>query len=178
MKSVTSAKRAAIPVSTGRAMVLAAATAAELMKPNPLSIRSHAHVQEALALLSDHAFSAVPVINAQGHPIGVLSRTDLVRFERERVEYLDESAGDLTRDELTLPSGESLEGGFLIENAPTALVSEAMTPKVLSVTPHTPAAEVIRTMLQKRVHRLFVVDDDGVLIGVISTMDILEALRE
>jgi predicted transcriptional regulator len=32
-------------------------------------------------------------------------------------------------------------------------------------------------MLEKHVHRLFVVDPEGVLVGVISTMDVLEALE-
>ncbi|HTL52709.1 MAG TPA: CBS domain-containing protein [Planctomycetota bacterium] len=158
-------------------MVLAATLAKELMKQNPVSIRAHATVHEALALLSDHEFSAVPVIDKFGHPVGVLSRTDLVRYERQRVEYLGRNPEYFARDELTLPSGEELEDSFQLEATSAATVAEAMTPKVLSVAPETPAAEVVRMMLAKHVHRLFVVDNDGVLVGVISTMDLLGSLK-
>ena len=55
-------------------------------------------------------------------------------------------------------------------------VSELMTPAIFSVSPDTPAANVIREMLALNVHRLFVVDADGVLVGVISPLDILRCL--
>lgn len=169
------AKSAASP-SPADPMVLKAATAADLMTANPISIRGHATVPEALALLSDHEFSAVPVINREAHPIGVLSRTDLVRFERERIEFLQRNPATYDAAELTLPSGESLDTGFQVESGAAGRIDEIMTPKVLSVRPETPAAEVVRLLVEKRVHRVFVVDRDNVLIGVISTMDILRRL--
>ena len=51
-----------------------------------------------------------------------------------------------------------------------------MTPVVFSVRPETPARQVIEEMLHLRVHRLFVIDADGVLVGVIATSDILRHL--
>ena len=53
-----------------------------------------------------------------------------------------------------------------------------MTPVVYSVQPNTSVGNVVEKMLDKHVHRLFVVDDMGVLIGVISTFDILRQLQE
>src|SRR5438876_11343413 len=65
-------------------LVLEAATAEELMTSNPISIHASASVQEALALLTDRGFSAAPVIDDAGRPVGVLSRTDILVHERER----------------------------------------------------------------------------------------------
>ncbi len=48
-----------------------------------------------------------------------------------------------------------------------------MTPAVFSVTPATPLVSVAEEMVQLNVHRLFVVDRDGVLVGVISALDLL-----
>jgi CBS domain-containing protein len=48
---------------------------------------------------------------------------------------------------------------------------------VLCVCPETPAAEVVDQMLRLNVHRLFVVDEDGVLVGVVSATDVLRHLR-
>jgi len=52
-----------------------------------------------------------------------------------------------------------------------------MTPAVFSVGPDTPAAKVVHDLLSLNVHRLFVVDENGVLVGVISTIDVLRHLR-
>jgi CBS domain-containing protein len=55
-------------------------------------------------------------------------------------------------------------------------VREIMTPAVFSVTPDTPASKVVDEFLALKVHQLFVVDKAGVLIGVISTLDVLRRL--
>jgi CBS-domain-containing membrane protein len=47
-----------------------------------------------------------------------------------------------------------------------------MTPTVFSVAPETPAREVVERMWALMVHRLFVADDRGVLVGVISALDV------
>jgi CBS domain-containing protein len=62
--------RATIPAPP--ALVLAARTAEELMVPNPISLRDDATVPEAVALMTDRGFSAAPVIDEAGHPVGVL----------------------------------------------------------------------------------------------------------
>ena len=62
--------------------------ASEIMRPNPISIRDDATIQEAIALLSDKGFSAAPVINAAGHPVGVVSRSDILVHDREKIEYV------------------------------------------------------------------------------------------
>src|SRR5438876_12353514 len=77
-----------VMVSRGSAVVvptlgLTAETAAELMTSNPVSLRDTATLAEAIALLTDKGLSAAPVIDAAGHPIGVLSRRDTLAPDRE-----------------------------------------------------------------------------------------------
>src|SRR6478609_2602246 len=62
---------------------LEGATAADLMADSPVSLRASAGIREALALFTDKNFSAAPVIDEAGHPVGVLSRSDLLVHERE-----------------------------------------------------------------------------------------------
>jgi len=57
------------------------------------------------------------------------------------------------------------------------VVEDLMTPAVFAVSSETSAAEVVKSLSAYRVHRLFVVDSQGVLIGVISTLDVLQHLR-
>lgn len=56
-------------------------------------------------------------------------------------------------------------------------VRELMTPTVFCVHPDASAPEVVETMVGLGVRRLFVVDDSGVLVGVISALDVLRHLR-
>src|SRR5271168_4219728 len=69
-------------------LVLKAHTAAELMTPSPISIRYKATVAEATALLTDRGFSAAPVIDEAGRAVGVISRTDLLVHDRERMTHV------------------------------------------------------------------------------------------
>jgi CBS-domain-containing membrane protein len=136
-----------------RPLVLAGRCAADLMAPNPVSIEETATVPEALALLLDRALHAAPVIDEAGHPVGVLTTTDLLV-------HLRESAAP--------------QPGNVAERY---LVRDIMTPVIFSVLPNAPSARVVKEMLDLKVHTLFVVEPPGVLIGIISAMDVLRQLQ-
>jgi CBS domain-containing protein len=154
-------------------LTLKAETAADLMSPNPISLRHTATVHEAIALLTDRNFDAAPVIDDNGRPVGVVTVTDILVHDREYVRYL--KSGDMaTRADAR--KADRLPSDFGIEVVDRTPVEEIMTPTIFTVTPRTVAGEVVRRMLDLRVHHLFVADDDGVLVGVISSCDILRRL--
>lgn len=150
-------------------------TAKDLMTPNPISVRSFVTVKEAAALMVDMGIGALPVVDGENHPLGVISQTDIVRHDREKTDY--PFAVSEFYERVILDSADRMLGELHVENVDITLVSEIMTPVVYAVTPETSAKEVIQKMLNKRVHRLFVVDEMGVLVGVISTFDILRQLE-
>jgi len=155
-------------------MTLNADTAADLMTRNPVSINQKATLKEALALFINKGFTVAPVIDNRGRAVGVLSGSDILVYDREKVDYLvpaEETSPMVTRD------GEAIRSGFQIENVNTTRVADVMTPAVFSVRPETPAATVVAEMLRLNVHHLFVVDHAGTLVGVISTLDILHSLE-
>jgi CBS domain-containing protein len=157
-------------------LVLDAQTAADLMTPNPHSIGADATVKEATAFLTDKGFSAAPVIDDAGRPVGVLSRSDILVHDREKVEYVPAVPEYYERTDLTKRSGVSLRNGFQVENVDRARVRDIMTPVVFSVIPEAPVRRVVEEMLALKVHRLFVVGRDGILVGVISALDVLRHL--
>jgi predicted transcriptional regulator len=128
---------------------LSAETAADLMVLNPVSIRANATVKDAVVLFTDRGISAAPVIDEAGHPVGVISHSDIIAHDRER----------------------ELNGHG------ASHVRDIMTPALFSVPPELAAAKVVEQMVGLNVHRLFVVDSSGLLLGVISTFDILSKLR-
>jgi CBS-domain-containing membrane protein len=163
--------------ATSGRLVLAADTARDLMAPNPVSISEKATVKEATVLLTEKGFSAAPVIDDAGRPVGVVSQTDIVIHARQKVEYLTPAPEYYERSDLATAANEPLRGGFQVENVDRTSVRDIMTPAVFSVTPETPASKVVEQVLALKVHRLFVVDRAGVLIGVISALDVLRHLR-
>src|SRR5262249_12782280 len=147
-------------------------TATELMTPNPVSIQEGALVGEAVALLTDRGFSAAPVIDDAGRPVGVVSRTDILIHDRPKVAGGWDSAADFyDRDRLPRHHDEEVPEGFHLEDVDRTTIREIMTPVVFCVAPDAPACEVVEQMLSLKVHRLFVVDSQGILVGVISALD-------
>jgi CBS domain-containing protein len=129
---------------------LTAKSARELMTPDPHSIDESATADEAATFLTHRGFGAAVVIDVAGHPLGVVTKSDLVIHAMER-----KAAG------MTEPAD----------------AQDIMTPAVFSVREDTPAASVVEQMLALNVHHLFVVDKGGVVVGVISPMDVLRHLK-
>ena len=149
----------------GASLSLGPATAEDLMSPNPISVNADATVGEATAMLTDRGFSAAPVIDEAGRPVGVISRVDILIHERERHHHLrlsDDVFGAL---------------GFTVEEFDPTCVVDVMTPAVFTVPLETPVNRVVWEMSALHVHQLFVVDSVGSLIGVISALDIVRHLH-
>ena len=152
---------------------LAKKTAADLMTRDPVSICDDATVHEAVAMLTDRGFSAAPVIDKAGRAVGVLSRADIVVHDRE----LGHSSGrgpDYYRESEPTEPEEACPPGFHIEKPDRMLVRDIMTPMVFAVPPDASARRVVADMVGLKVHRLFVVDGEGILVGVISSLDVLK----
>lgn len=161
--------------ATPGAMTLRAAVAADLMVANPISLSRDASLREALALFTDRNIGAAPVIDEAGRPVGVLSRSDLLVHDRENAVRVPHEPAYYYEHETR--HGKKAPDAFQIEAADGATVGDLMTPAVFSVTPRTPVAKVVRDLVNLHVHRLFVVDEDGTLVGVISASDILKRLE-
>lgn len=130
-------------------VTLLANTAAEIMTPGPVSLSATDTVAEATQFLTEKAFGAAVVIDDAGHPLGVVTKTDVLVHARQR------------------------KPGLEPDDTP---VTEFMTPAVFSVRPDTPARSVIEQLLALNVHHLFVSDAAGIIVGVISPVDVLRKL--
>jgi CBS-domain-containing membrane protein len=159
-------------------VVLCAATAADLMTPNPVWIRPDATVKEAAKFLAEKRVSAAPVIDEAGRPLGVLSQSDIVAHCREMVEFLTPGPEYYRRVDLRHDSAREFPTRCQVVDVDRTPVRDIMFPTVYSVTPETPAHQVIQDMVSRRVHRIFVVSDHGILVGIISTVDVLHHLQK
>jgi CBS domain-containing protein len=128
-------------------------------------------VQEALDLIVENRVAALPVLDGKGLCVGMLSMSDLVDIAREVNEDL------LHLDEIT-----SLSGGWIVEKLRHGLgessIMELMTVRVETIRSEATVRHAAREILRHHVHRLPVVDHEGRLLGIVSTMDVLAALAE
>jgi CBS domain-containing protein len=153
--------------------VLLAKTAEDLMTVNPVSIRESATICEAISFLTGAGLSAAPVINDAGQPVGVVSKTDLLRHSIDAA--LEPAAIQSGHDGAALMCDpqEGWHGPFYKR---AATVGEIMTPAIVAVPRRATLAQVAARMTARRVHRVFVLDKTGALVGVVSSLDILRAL--
>ena len=141
-------------------------TAVDVMTPNPKSIDHTAKVRETAEVLQKNGIHIAPVIDAAGRPIGVVSRTDLLDYwGRRRDRLAAMAAGESSQASADLPGDE-------------LTVREIMTPVVFSVPINAPIAKIVQKMLALEVRCLFVTDEGGVLVGVISVFDLLRTPME
>jgi CBS domain-containing protein len=105
-----------------------------------------------------------------------LSQSDIVAYDRGKVDYVSTKAEYYEQVDLRNGHAAKCKEGFEIVDVDRTRVRDIMTPVVYSVKPDTPAYNVIEDMLGRKVHRLFVVDNDDVLVGVVSAFDVLRHL--
>jgi CBS-domain-containing membrane protein len=144
--------------------------AADVMMTNPKSIGRDATIRETAEFFCNHGIHTAPVIDEAGRPVGVVSRTDLLDYWGRR------------RDRLAaIANGETtLDSSNVGVDRPIAdlTVTEIMTPIVFQVPMDASIGKVVEKMLALEVRCLFVTDDHGVLIGVISVFDLLRSVVE
>ena len=125
---------------------------AELMRTDVKTVDIDATVEDAIASLADVHVSALPVTDARGKIVGVLSTTDILCA-------LSETTDPETRERL-------------LDQTP---VRDVMTARSRVIGPDADVLEAAKEMLYLDVHRLFV-EDEGRLVGVISQTDIVAAV--
>lgn len=124
----------------------------ELMSRKPIAISADAPLAEAARLLEEHRIHGLPVVDAMGSVVGVVSQTDMLHART-------------TED--------------LWARWPGLRVRHLMTSPALTISADADAGEAAQLMERERVHRLVVVDADGLTpIGIVSTTDLVHAMLE
>lgn len=142
--------------------------AADIMRKDVVTVRESATVRELAQLLLEKGITGVPVTDASGKLVGVVSQTDLVRGVREDPQPQEVPS---YHAELDRWLGRS---GFHVEAPDFKLVSEVMTPGVIAADVKTPVVQLARTMHAKHIHRVIITERKRIA-GIVTSMDILQA---
>lgn len=144
-------------------------TAADVMTRAVVSVNPDTTLRQAASLMATKGISALPVVDATGAVVGLVSDSDLVRpdeaAERRRDWWL-----------AMLADGHDLAPDFLAAiNAADRKVVQVMHKEVVSLAPTATLAEVAGLIAGKQVRRVLVLEN-GKLVGIVSRADLIKAL--
>ena len=141
--------------------------AADVMTPEPVFIAPDASINDAIQLMLERRFSGLPVMDASGSLVGIVTEGDLLRrtetgTQRKRPSWIEfiMGAGRLAA-EYTQATGRK--------------VSNVMSAEVRTVNEDTPIEEIVRLMERHRIKRVIVVRDHK-LVGIVTRANLLHAL--
>lgn len=147
-------------------------TVADVMTPNPVTVKPQSPLQEAIKILAEKHISGLLVVDEAGKLLGVISETDLMWQETgvdppPYVMFLDSLIY------LQNPARYEKE----IHKALGQTVGEVMTDKPISVHPSQSLREAAHLMHDKNIRRLPVVDEtEGKVVGIITRGDIIRTM--
>ena len=141
--------------------------ASDIMVPDVITVGPDNSVQEVAEILLTRRISGLPVVDASGRLVGLVSEGDLLRRAESGTEHARSWWLKL------LMGRETLAAEFVKEHA--RRVRDVMTHDVITVSPDTPVTDVASTLERNRIKRVPVVED-GRLIGIISRANLVQAL--
>lgn len=136
----------------------------DVMSQPVLTVAPEATLKEVAALLAEHAISGMPVVDASGELVGVVSKTDILRKESA-------DAGERGGLLGLLRGGDDPALALKVQ---ARTVAGAMTAPVLAIDPERPVAAAASMMLDNRVNRLPVLSG-GELVGIVTRSDLVRA---
>lgn len=138
----------------------------DVMTTQVVSVAEDTPFKDIAETLIQGGISAVPVVDAAGHVLGVVSEADLLRKEEFREQYYREGYRPPLRARLRHPKARRKAAGDT--------AAELMTRPAISVTPDTSVVAAARLMDAHEVKRLAVVDAQGRLAGIVSRRDLVK----
>lgn len=141
--------------------------ASDIMTARVISIAPDASVLEAIRVMLQMHISGLPVIDASGTLVGVITEGDFLRraetgTERKRPRWLEFLLGP-----------RRMADDYIHSHA--GKVEEVMTREPITITEDTSLDEVVRIMERRRIKRLPVVRGNQV-VGIVSRANLLHAL--
>jgi CBS domain-containing protein len=151
-----------------------AITARELMQESVILVAPEDPLIGVQRLFADEMIHGAPVVDEQNRVLGVISTSDLLQAVTDDRDATYPVPG-------YFEDGVASFSGFGDDDFREALgerrVSSVMTRDIVSVSPDASVIDVARTLRHNCVHRVLVIEDD-VLVGIITTFDLIELFEK
>jgi CBS domain-containing protein len=141
-------------------------TIRDVMVPTVVTVGPATPLKDVAQLLVDHRISGLPVVDADGVVLGVVSEADLLLKEG--------GAEAIQHRSLARVRGESREARAQLAKVAASTAGEAMTAPAITIGPDRSIPSAAAMMTGRQVNRLPVVEG-GRLVGIVSRADLVRA---
>lgn len=156
--------------------------ARDIMTAPVITCSQETSVQDALALMREKGISGLPAVDGDGRAVGIVSQNDILKgiaFAHGPTDFLESFKADRRKAstvmlEMVLEQGRALA----VERYLSRPIADVMTRDLIACTPATALADVCAAAAKQRVHRIVVLDPDGKVVGIISTLDLVAKVAE
>jgi CBS domain-containing protein len=143
--------------------------AKDIMTRKVVTVTEDASVSDLAGVLLEHRISAVPVVDATGSLLGIVSEGDLMH-------RAEAGTGRRRSWWLSLFTDASVEAAQFVKEH-SRRVGDIMIRNVVTATPRTPIAEIAQLLESNRIKRVPIVDN-GKLVGIVSRANLVQALSK
>ena len=151
--------------------------AVDIATPDVLMAYEGWSIKRLSEFFMSHKISGAPVIASDHSLVGVVSLSDIVAFEGkssvEKTQLFEDVYAEFVGQQYDAPLVEQMARSA-DENC---TVNQIMTPEVVQVDAQADLQEIAYVMLQHGIRRVFV-SKHGIVAGVISTSNILQAIAQ
>ena len=148
--------------------------AQDVMHRNVISVTGDITVREIAQILIKHNISGVPVVDAQGFPLGMVSESDLI------APMVTEKPGAIGRDWWLahLAEGQPLSPDFMAHlDGVQRMARDIMVSPVITVSETTDMAKIAQLFMEHRIKRLLVTREQQV-VGIVTRADLVRRMAE
>jgi CBS domain-containing protein len=153
-------------------------TAADIMHRDIVSVAPDDTLRDALALMTANHVTGLPVMDDRSRCVGLITASDILNYEQERADASAESGTAQFFDPETQTWQSAPLSAFGLEEFGDVRVSEVMTRELIWVARQASVKEVARRMIDERIHRVLVMDENNSLFGIISAFDLVSVVAE
>ena len=146
----------------------------EVMNPDIMTVSDEMTTDDLVRYLTEREISGAPVVDNQGHLIGVVSMTDVGRHLAESSDFAESRPSEYYRDTAGDVTLEDLDERYV---ATRTTVRDVMTPAIHQVPVSASVAEAARMMIERHIHRL-VVTQGKEPVGILTSMDLLRIIAQ
>jgi CBS domain-containing protein len=140
--------------------------ASDIMTTPVTTVHVWDSIHDVAKIFIENNISSAAVVDLDDVPLGVITKTDLARYDCERAGLV------VAEKDKTL-----VRKGFHVEPEETT-IEHWMTPAFLDVKPDTILAAVVKKMVRNGLHHVFVTEGEKKKIkGIITTFDLLLLLQ-
>lgn len=139
----------------------------EIMSSPVTTVKTDCTLEEAAHVMLDNNIGGLPIVDDNGKLVGIITESDFSAKEHT-IPFSRVYAPKLFGEWMTK---EGVEKAY--EAARNITVDKVMSSPVVHIGKDDNVADVVRAMLEKRVHRVLVTEDD-IPVGIISRRDLLK----